>query len=273
MIESVVSLGIASITVTALLTLLTNISRVALRISQAHHDVIATTKAYAALSSALRTRERCRLAFAVQSHDGDDTQLTYGGEHPLSRLTGASAPRRDSDILSVIDVAQRCRGNVTQAMIRDSSISATVCGLTCRIRPDEFKSYLLYAIDGVRQIVGEVTPVSPACAEIQGTIVTGLVTQQRSFTSSPLVFAPVDREYSLFVDGAGTFRIASHVGTRVLENQPITHGLKGFKIEKSLHAQGAATYRVVLRPQAGKDVSTILVPGLAERNIWNEILP
>jgi hypothetical protein len=273
LIESVVGLGVASITLTGLVVLLTNVSHTALRISHAHSGVIATTKAHAALSSALRAREKSRLAFAVQSARGARPRLPNGGEHPLSRLTGATAPREDSNILSVIEVAQRCRGTVTEAVVQGDTITTKVCGLTCRIQSDDFKSFLVYAIDGVRQIVGGISPVSQACVEVRGAAIDGLVTTQRTFTSSPLVFVPVEREYSLFVDGTDTFRIASHIGMRVVENQPITQGITAFEITKIQHARGVSTYGVVVRPQAGQALSSLVVPGLAERRIWNEILP
>lgn len=272
-IESVVGLGLASITLTALVVLFTNVSHTALRISQAHRDVIATTKGFAALSSALRARERNRLPFAIQITQGARPQTAHGGEHPLSRATGGTAPRADSDIISVVDVAQRCRGVVTRATIEGSAITAMVCGLPCRIGPDEFKSYLLYAIDGARQIIGDIIPTSTNCVEVRGTTINGLVTATPSFTSSPLVFAPVEREYSLFVDSTGTLRIASHVGFRVVENQPIARGIAGFTIQKVSHALGVTPYTVEIRPLAGKPFSSIIVPGLAERGLWNEILP
>lgn len=273
LIESVVSLGVASIALAALVALLTNVSHTALRISQAHHGVVATTKAHAALSSALRAREKSRLAFAVQSARGAHPRLANGGEHPLSRLTGATAPREDSDILSVIEVAQRCRGTVTEAVMQGDTISAKVCGIACRIQPDDFKSFLLYAIDGVRQLVGGIAPISQTCFEVRGTSIDGLITTQRTFTSSPLVFAPVEREYSLFVDGTNTFRIASHIGMRIVENQPVTQGIKAFEIKQIRHAGGVSIYDVVIHPQAGQALSSLVIPGLAERHIWNEILP
>ena len=273
LIESIISLAVTSITLTALVLLLTNISHTALRISHAHSGVIATTKAYAALAAALRAREKGRLAFTVQSAHGAHPRLPSGGEHPIARLSGTTAPREDSDILSVVEIAQRCRGTATDAVIRGESISTKVCGLTCKIQPDDFKSFLLFSIDGVRQIVGGIRPVSQTCMEVRGTTIDGIVTTQRSFTSAPLVFVPVEREYSLFIDGTATFRIASHIGMRIVENQPITQGIRAFELKKSVHPRGASTYEVTIHPQAGQAFSSIVVPGLAERHFWNEVLP
>lgn len=273
LIESIVSLGIGSIAVTALASLFTTITHTAAKVSKAHSSIVATTKVYAALSAALRTHERNRLSFATQIVRAPPPRSPGGTTHPLATLRGASGPREGSDILTLIEVAYRCRGVVTQATMNNSDITATICGLTCRIQPDEFKSFLLYAIDGARQITGEIAMTSQTCAEVRGTSLDGMVTTRRAFTSPPLVFAPVDREYSLFVDTTDTFRIASHVGMRIVENQPVSQGIEAIHIGRKQHGDGVSTFAVVIRPRVGKELSTFVTPSLAQRFIWNEVLP
>ena len=273
LIEGVVSLGIASIILAALVTLFTTISQTAVRISKAHSSVVATTKVYAAVSTALRVRERNRLSFATQITRSPQLRLPHGVAHPLAVLKGNTGPRDNSDILSVVEVAHRCRGTVVQATTNNDSITMTVCGLACRPQPDEFKSFLLYGIDGARQIVGEVSLVSQYCGEVRGTAIEGLVTEHRLFTSMPLVFLPVEREYSLFVDRTDTFRIASHVGMRIVENQPVAQGIEKISITPIGHERGVSTFHILIQPRIGKVLAAFVTPSLAGRFIWNEILP
>lgn len=267
------SLGVASITLAVLATLHANISQTAARISRANQNIVATTKVYAALSAALRSRERNRLSFATQIGRPPLLRLPSGGAHPLGALIGATRPREGSDILTVVDVAHRCRGSITKAIVSGDAVTATACGLACRVQPDEFKSYLLYSIDGARQVVGEVSSLSDSCVEVRGTAIAGVVGARRAFTSSPIIFAPVEREYSLFVDTTDTFRIASHVGPRIVENQPVAQGIESIDISSDQRERGVTTFAVVVRPRLGKELSTFIIPGLAERWIWNEVLP
>lgn len=273
LIDSVISLGIASISLVTLVMLFTNVSQTAVRISRAHRSMVATTKTLAALSAALRARERNRLSFAVQVTRPPFTRLTNGTDHPLAELTGATRPREASDILSVVEIAHRCRGPVTRATVSGSSLTATVCGLSCRLQSEAFKSYILYAIDGPRQVVGDVSTISDSCVEVRGTVTPGIVGAHNTFISSPIIFAPVEREYSLFVDTTDTFRIASHVGQRVVENQPITQGLTSIEVTSERHERGAIIFRILARPRFGKEISTFAIPALGERSIWNEVLP
>lgn len=273
LIEGIVSLGVASIALASLVTLLATISHTAVRLSQSHQGVVATTKVYAAITAALRARERSRLPFAAQITQPPRLELTHGVAHPLAALSGATRPKEGSDILSVVELAQRCRGTVREAHASASSIVATVCDISCRIRRDEFKSYLLYAIDGARQVIGDLSAVSPSCVEVRGSVTSGLVGALTTFTSAPIVFAPVEREYSLFVDANDTFRIASHVGRNIVENQPITQGVASLAVSSARDARGVITFKVAVRPRQGRALESFIIPRLSERQIWNEVLP
>ena len=272
LLDTVVSMGVASLALAVLVALATNISHTAIRVSHAHQGVIASTKTYAALSAAVRTRERNRLPFSVLISNAPRFSLPNGTTHPLKSLTGSSRPREASETISLIDVAHRYRGTVLEAKVSNSNINAKVCNLASYPATDEFKSFLLYSVDAVHQIVGTVSPLSQSCIEIGGTTISGLVTSERSFRSIPTVFIPVEREYSLFVDTTGIFRIASHVGTRITENQPIVQGIESVRIAEIPHAHGVSTFTFRIKPNSGQELISFLTPGLAQRSIWSEVL-
>lgn len=273
LLDNLIALGIASLAIAALVTLFTNISHTALRISQAHQGIIASTKAYAAISAALRTRERNRLFFAATVSSGPQFLVQNGGEHPLKGLTGATRPREASDILSLVDVAFRYRGRILEAKSSGSHITAKICGLPSNPSTNDFKSYLLYSIDAVHQVTGTIASISQSCVEFSGSAVFGLVTTERGVPASPQVFVPVEREYSLFVDTTGTFRIASHIGSRITENQPIAQGLEAVRIAEVPHGQGVSTFALTITPNGGRDLRAFVTPALARRYLWNEVLP
>lgn len=273
LLESLVSMGVSSLLISSLAALSSTISQTAARVSQAHQGIVASTKVYSTLSSALKTRERNRLAFATIVTQSPNFFIGLETIHPLKSMKGATAPRDSSDVLSVIDIAHRSQGRVVAVAIAGSSITATVCGLAHRPSPDEFKSYLFYSVDVVHQVTGSVSPISPSCVEVRGSSISGLVTTRREFLSAPILFAPVEREYSLFVDTTSTFRIASHVGARLTENQPITSGIAQIRLEEDAHGRGISTFAITIKPSIGKPLMAFVTPGLAQRRIWNEVLP
>jgi len=273
LLEIVWSMGITSLVISALVVLVTNVSHTVGRISRAHEGVLAATKVLAATSVALKVRERNRLPFASTITKPPLFASTSGTKHPLSNLDGPTAPRSASDILSVVDLAQRYRGDVKEPVMSGTTISAKVCGFA-RVPPSpDFKSFLLYSVETAYQVIGSLTPLSRSCAEIRGSLIQGLVTHETEFRSPPLVFIPVEREYSLFVDTTATFRIASHIGSRVIENQPIVTGIEHMTLRESRATDNITFFNLRVKPLFGREISALIVPGLSQRTLWGEVLP
>jgi hypothetical protein len=273
LLDAVWSLGIAGIILSATLAFFSAISRHTLSISASNQATIATMKVHAAIGTALRASERNRLPFSTVRTPGGSLVLPHGGEHPLSSLTGPTSPASNSDIVSVIDLAHRHHGRVATSNIAGTSVEAEICHLFSPIRANEFKSFILYTLDGARQVVGDITYRSASCITLTGTSIRGLVSFHTQFLSHPISFVPVEREYSLFIDRASNFRISSHIGARIMENQPVVRGIKSISLERGEHSPGAQTFTLSIQPTFGARVQRFFIPGLSQRMLWNEMLP
>ena len=234
---------------------------------------LAAAKTIAVVTGALRSLDRNRQEFAAIVVSGTSPLLPIGTRHPLVSISSASGPRADSDILTLIDLDNRYRGTVASATLSGSSVDATICGISHRIPSGAFKSYLLLSIEGARQVVGQVAPVNATCARLIGSSIQGVVSRDLSFTSRPLVFVPIDREYSLFVDRNANLRLASHTGSTILENQPISRGVDALTIQRQRRADGTRIFKLTVRPSVGREISRFIIPAQTQRNVWNEVLP
>lgn len=272
-LDALWGLLLGSMALLACAVLSARISVTASRLTAQMNGRLAAGKTIAVITGALRSLERNRQPFAAQLFSGASLLLSNGARHPLASLSGTSGPRSDSDILSIIDPETRFRGTVTSTSFSETSVTATICGLTTRIPSGTFKSFLLYTIEGVKQVVGEVRAINTTCAMVGGTSVQGVVSASPSFTSRPLLFAPVDREYSIFVDRNANLRLASHTGSLILENQPLTRGIEKLTVEKRSGADGTTIWKLTVKPSQGGEISHFIVPALAQRYIWNEVLP
>ena len=250
----------------------TRVSSAAAFITQEVNGRIAAAKTIAAVTGALFALDRNRQPFAAQITSGTTLRLPNGVRHPLASVSTTSGPRADSDIITVIDLDNRYRGAVTAVNISGTSIDATVCGLASRIPSSAFKSYLILTIEGARQVVGEVLPISSTCARLMGSSIQGAVSGEAAFPSRPLIFVPIDREYSIFVDRAANLRLASHTGKVLLENQPISRNMDSMTIAAARRSNEVPIFKLTVRPTSGREMSHVIIPALAQRNIWNEAL-
>lgn len=240
------------------------------------HEVngrLAAAKTISVVTAALFALDRNRQPFSAQITSGSTLRFPNGVRHPLASISTTSGPRAESDILTVIDLDNRYRGAVTSVTTSGTSIDATVCGLASRIPSGAFKSYLILTIEGARQVVGDVVPISSTCARLMGSAMQGAVSGESAFTSRPLIFVPIDREYSIFVDRAANLRLASHTGNILLENQPISRNLNSIAIATERRANGLLIFKLTVRPTSGREISHVVIPALSQRSIWNEALP
>jgi hypothetical protein len=273
LLDALWSLGIASIILSSTLTLFTTLSRLNLSLSWTNQGVITSMKVHAVIATALRSLERNRLPFAAQVMSGSSLVLPHGGQHPLSDISGPTSPRSDSDILSIIDLAHRHHGRVLTSTFADTSVTAEICGIYSSVPSTDFKSFILYTLEGPRQVVGAITYRTSSCISLTGTSIRGIVSSQPEFTSHPITFVPIEREYSLFVDRSSHLRIASHVGGRITENQPIVRGVEFISISTQRESDGVMAFMANIKPTVGPSLKTFILPGLSQRMLWNEILP
>ena len=273
MIESLWSLLLGSLMVTGLLFVSTYTSRGVKITSDTQRALYATELAATLIDVELRALETNRLNFAATITRGDDLRLLHGSPHPLASLTGTTSPRPDSDILSIVALSFEHHGKVVESQVSGTAVTARICDSLAKIVSGDFKSFVIYTLAGPHQIVGQLSASTRGCYTLTGTVISGLISKSGSPIGTPLSFMPVEREQSLFVDRTGNLRIASHVGTKVTENQPLTRGLRFFDISRTIDARGISVFKVIVQGSVGRPFITSIVPGLAQRHIWNEVLP
>jgi hypothetical protein len=272
-IESLWSMLLGSLMVTGLLVVTANTSRGMKVASDTERALQATQQTATLLEVSLRALETNRLRFSATITRGDQLRLANGTPHPLASLSGTTMPRPDSDILSIVAVSFQHHARLIDSHIVGSAITARVCDSLTKITPSDFKSFVVYTLNGPHQVVGQLTVSSLGCYNFSGAVISGLISKAGDDIGTPLSFMPVEREHSVFIDRTGNLRIASHVGTRITENQPLTRGLRSFRLQQTTHTDGASIFFVTIQGSAGHPLLRTIVPGLAYHEIWNEVLP
>ncbi len=272
-LDALVGLLLGSLALVSCAFLTSRVSSAAAFITKEVNGRLAAAKTIAVVTGALYALDRNRQPFAAQITSGATLRFPNGIRHPLASISTVSGPRAASDILTVLDLDNRYRGAVTAVTISGTSIDATVCGLASRIPSSMFKSYLIFTIEGARQVVGEIVPISSTCARLMGSSIQGAVSGEAAFPSRPLIFVPIDREYSIFVDRAANLRLASHTGNILLENQPISPNVESMTVATERRSGGVPIFKLTVKPTVGREISRFIIPALAQRNVWNEALP
>jgi hypothetical protein len=270
--ELVVALGIGSILITGLLSLFTR-ALSSLAISSASSDaVIASLKAHALIAGGYSVSEKHRLGYVISTLSGADISKSGGSPHPLAGLRPTSAPREDSDIITFISLSPLHRAWVRAYKRSGSGVSIEACGMYQVPRPDEYKSVAILAIDGPMQATGAFSRLSPNCVSFEGAVIPGLLTPDTSSRGTPLELVAISYEQSIFIDRTGELRLASHVGMRITENQPIARGFRFMRIRENL-SQGIMTHSLEIKPSGGAISKRFLIPSVTRRSLWSEILP
>lgn len=233
---------------------------------------LAVMKTYLALGAALSMTERSHFEMVVSIANGSAPQASDGGPHPVSNLRGTSQPRADSSILSVLEVSPRYRGRIIASSFSGSSVTVRVCELGSIPTQDQFRSYLVLGVSGACQLSGSFTRQGSGCLELVGSNVKGLVRSDGCPPQSLLEFIPIERELSLFIDRTGELRLISHVGLKLLENQPIVRGLRSMMIHETRDTMGAVLYDVAIRATSSPEFSVTIPRGATVTSIWNEVL-
>jgi hypothetical protein len=242
------------------------------RLSQLEQRATATKTALI-LTGVVATSERSHIPELLTITSGTSLTLPHGGKHPVAGLSGTSQPRSESDIISAIEVDPRYR-----ARIISSSFSGTdtarieACELASRFTTSRFRSYLTLGTQGLCQFTGEVQATGTGCVTIDARALSGLIRSTPCPRASLLELLPVEREFSVFVDRTGELRLVSHVGMRIIENQPIARGLRSTTLSTFSDSTGAVFYDLLVTPTSSRSTRFLLEAHLARRGLFNEML-
>ena len=272
LLETVVALGLSSLILLGSIATFTNTVAGVRTATDANVSALATFKTHAVISTVLFSLERNRLPISPLITPGARLTIPNGEKHPLATLTGTSAPRIDSDIISVIEISPIYRARIRSFTRSGTRFTADACGMYETPGKDDFKSVVVLAVDGAFQATGEISRTLSGCIHFEGTVIAGLISTAHGAVGTPLELAAITREHSLFVDRSGEFRLASHVGTRITENQPLTRGLRSIRMSAISDDDQVPTYSVVVRPSYGGQRKRFFIPGLARRSLLGEVL-
>lgn len=273
LLEILCVMALAGIILSGAATLFAHLSRTAAAISLQQGGVASALKAHGIITAALRSTERDRLNLSVSITPGNNLTLAHGARHPVAAMTGTSAPRLDSDVLSFIDLDNTFRGTVRSSRSSSTSAEVEVCGLNSAPSPTSFRSYLLLSVSGARQLSGDLRYTSRGCAVLTGSFVAGLVAGR---TEMPLAFSgfvPIEREYSLYVDRSANVRLVAHVGARIVENQPMVRGIYSIRLSESKDPSSTLIFQLWIKPTSGPEIREIIIPTLSRRTVIGEVLP
>jgi hypothetical protein len=234
---------------------------------------LAIIKSASVITATINARERSRLADLLVLADGSSLQAPHGGPHPLVGIGTSSKPRLQSSIVSIIEVDPLYQGRIVESRRSVDGATIKVCSVPSIPTAERFRSHVLVGLGGVCQVTGAPQALSSGCFELAGTATRGLLLNSPSCpTGSFHEYLPVSREISVFIDRSGEFRLVSHVGMRLLENQPLTRGLRELKTSWITTGQDTRFLRFSLRASTSKELQFLLPIPLRDSLRWNEIL-
>ena len=234
---------------------------------------ISLTKAALTVSAQLAALERSHLPGTISISSGTTVQAPHGGSHPVAGVGPTSQPRPESDIISVIEVDPRYRGRIRQSKFSGSTIEVEVCSGPEIPTTSQFKSHVVVGLSGICQITGTPTPTLAGCFTVSGSAVRGLLHATQSCPRAALLeYLPIAREFSVYVDKTGELRLVSHVGTHILENQPMTRGLRSLRAAPFVAPSGAHVFSLTILAARAREHTFMLSGALAQHSLWNEIL-
>lgn len=273
LLELVTVLALVGVILSGASVLFLNLARTAASISAQQVAITSALKTHGIITAALRSTERDRLNLSVSITPGNNLTLAHGMRHPVAAMTGTSAPRLDSDVLSFIDLDNTFRGLVRSSRVSSTSAELEVCGLNSIPSPTSHRSYLLLSVSGAHQLSGDLRPTSRGCALLAGSFVAGLVGSRSEIPSSFSGFVPIEREYSLYVDRSGNVRLVAHVGARIVENQPMVRGIYSIRLSESKDPSGILMFQLWIKPTTGPEMRRNIIPTLGRRTVIGEVLP
>jgi hypothetical protein len=271
LIECICSLCIVGLLTASIAHLVHRSSSTLGAISTTLEQRFTMTKAGIVLSAALAAHERMHLPDVVTITNGSAPNTRHGGLHPVAALKGNTRPRTNSAILSIVEVAPRFRGRITKSSFSDQSINIDVCDSSAIPGPNTFRSHVAIGLAGLCQLTGTPERTYGGCFTLTGKAVQGLLSSECAINSL-LEYIPVSREFSVYVDATGELRLISHVGQRIIENQPIVRGLRSIDINALSVSSKGLIYRLDLNATATRSHRFYWAAGLTMGSLWNEVL-
>jgi prepilin-type N-terminal cleavage/methylation domain-containing protein len=267
---------ICSLTIVALLTAgVTQITHRATAILGATSDALeqrfAITKTATALSAALAALERTHIPGVALVTDGSNPTTPHGSAHPAAGLAGNTRPRANSAILSVVEVEPRYRARIVRSSFSGKSLSIDVCGVAEIPGPHTYRSHLAVGLSHICQVTGAPQRLSDNCFTLSGGLISGMLSSTCP-PQSMLEYLPVVREQSLYIDRTGEFRLISHVGARIIENQPIVRGLRSLEIRAMQPTIDTLIFRFDIHASATRSHRFLFTGALTREELWNEVL-
>lgn len=227
---------------------------------------LAQQKTSAVVSRALDDLNRSRLSLGPVILDGSAISES---KHPLANVRGTSAPRPGSDVISIVEVSPVHRGHIQETSFAQDEIKITACGFAAIPLSDAFRSFIAVGTTELFQLVGTIQPITDSCAVLRGTPLAGIVSRTTPLPQGFITLWGVLREYSLFIDRSGSFRIASHVGNRLLENQPITRGAHSLSITVT-NSGDTRFFKTTVTAPNSKTLTTLTPSLFLNRSLWEE---
>jgi hypothetical protein len=271
LIECICALGVVALITSGVVQLVHRSAAILGETSSLLQERLAITKSAVVLSAALVADERSHLTGLVATTNGSNPRTPSGKAHPASGVSGNSRPRSDSDVLTTIEISPRHRGRIIRSSFTADAISVDVCGAFDIPAPNEFRSHLVAGLHGLCQLTGSLQRTTNGCFNLSGRIVSGIISDNCP-NNSLLEYLPIMRETSIYIDRTGELRLISHVGQRVLENQPIVRGLRALRIYALNPLRNSTIYRIEIYSNTTRSHSFLIPSGLTREPIWNEIL-
>jgi hypothetical protein len=275
LLECMVCIGITALITSTCVLSTHHAGRVLSAYTNSVEQRIAITKTALALTAALRASERARIPVLTQVTSGSSLATASGGAHPAGSLSATSRPRPDSDVLSTIEVDPLYRGRIIRSEFNLGGVTLEICGVAKTPAPQQFRSHLALGLgnDALCELSGEPAQTSANCFTLRGTPLRGLINATDSCAPSSLLeYLPIVREQSLFIDRSGELRIISHIGLLLLENQPITRGLREFKLTPLKPHPDLTLFNIAIRASGAKAHNFISPASLTRTPLWNETL-
>ncbi len=269
LIEMLVTLALGAMVLASTSTGIIAGSRLFTTLSGTTEATITRQKTTAVVGASLRALDRHRMNRGWRVTSGANI---VGTVHPLARLRGTSAPRETSDILSIIETSPIHRGRIVSSLVNDTVAELRACDFPEPPTPSNTKSLLVLGLSGILHVSAEIPRSTNGCIDLRASRLHSIFSTYTPPTGSFHTLLPIEREYSVFVDRSSQLRLVSHLGSQLVENQPIARGVSFIRLAQYEDPSGATIFSVTVKPIGGPASTTSIVIATTRRALWNEIL-
>lgn len=157
-------------------------------------------------------------------HTSGHIKLLNGKRLPMS---AAQSPQIQSDAISFLQIHPDTIFKVTQTN------PLTACALSgASVQLDKYQSFLIISSDGVSEAVGKARGNGP-CRSFSIRLTDGIFTEAKTVgdLSFGRAIIPVERIYTLYMSRRGELRYVGHLGSKIIENQPVLKSTAPIKFE------------------------------------------